>query len=223
MGRRSGSTIDRPLTLGDLDTLALRESPGSAGSRIMAETLERFADATGTDGEVSRAELLAAAAEQWQLAGEDDRAIAVFGEAARDGSVTRVDPRAQIATVLHECGRDDEARSVLRDVPLRGRHGAHCLFYVGALYAALGELDEAHRWLTKGVLLAQKHPDRLGLTFLLVARHDVRRELGLPHDDFDEVVDAVEDQPEQLQRELVHELTATTQDDELTVIDLFSA
>jgi len=73
-----------------------------------------------------------------------------------------------IALAYANAGQRDKAREVLSDLLARDSRGEHVVEYrIAAVYEALGERDEAFRWLTKDV------DDRDGLgSWLMWLNHD---------------------------------------------------
>ena len=65
---------------------------------------------TYDSGEVSRAAILALAAEEWRQAGQPATALDRYQQALDDGGEVAVDPRAGIVDTLFELERPDEAR-----------------------------------------------------------------------------------------------------------------
>ncbi|MEV4252865.1 tetratricopeptide repeat protein, partial [Spirillospora sp. NPDC049652] len=96
--------------LDDLEFDTLRTGDHIAAARRLAE----LADAVS--GGVSRANVLLRAGEQWQHAGEHDRAAQFYRRAVEDGGETYGDPRAYLADALFELGRVPEARALVSDI-----------------------------------------------------------------------------------------------------------
>ncbi|MQA93393.1 MAG: tetratricopeptide repeat protein [Streptosporangiales bacterium] len=156
--------------------------------------MTRLAEGILPEGEPSRAEVLARAGEQWQLAGDPARAVQLFRQAIADGGRTGIDPRASLADALFEVGEAAEARDVLAALRAEPRLSpATCLTAAETLMAQ-GDLRATQDWATEGVRAA--HGGECGpegvelLGQLLRLRFRCRSDLGLPEDDYDRMLDA---------------------------------
>lgn len=114
------------------------------------------------------------------------------GDSGEDESRREV----ELAQRLFGIGRDEEAMEVLSDVRPRLLDDPDAACYLRSVLVANGHADTALRWLTAALarLLDESggRPDA-AVTEVLVAvhvgRYALRRELGLPVDSFDEVVE----------------------------------
>lgn len=179
--------------LNDLDALEF-DAARSGDHAAAAERMMRLADGTTSDGEPSRAEVLARAGEQWQLAGDPHRAVTLYRQAIADGGRTGVDPRASLADALFEADEAGEAREVLAALRAEPRLSpATCLTAAETLMAQ-GDLRATADWATEGVRVArggQSGPEGVELLGqLLRLRFRCRSDLGLPEDDYDRMLDA---------------------------------
>jgi hypothetical protein len=160
-------------------------------ARLPAPQLARLLEERARDlppGAPGRAAWLAHAGERWQMAGDLGRAKACLEEAVRDGGKAYLDPRAELLDVLLELddtGRVDELLAELRRDLATGRTGGPVHPFVGETLELHGHLEEAHRWFSAG--LSSRHEDRDDEIVCLNGRFRVRRQLGLPRDEYDEV------------------------------------
>lgn len=139
-------------------------------------------------GAPGRAAWLAHAGEQWELEGDLGRARACYEEAARDGGVTYIDPRAEMLNVLFELGeisRVDQLLGELRHDLRAGWEGRYVHAFVGESLELHGRLDEALRWFSQGLTHAQRDDPEIVDIGCLNGRYRVRRALGLPEDRYD--------------------------------------
>jgi tetratricopeptide (TPR) repeat protein len=181
--------IPTPTTYAELD--ALLADPDTGSNSDFAEQFEAMAAAPALDGsELSRAELLATAAQLRQVDGETDRALELLRDAAADGSATRLPVASQVAYVHLQAGRPDEARAAVADLRPKDVSALNGLLYAGEVFETLGDLEAAHRWYTRGVVLAERRGESFPGGLFLTARHRVRSAMGLDHDEYDEAADA---------------------------------
>lgn len=156
-----------------------------------AERLARLAE-SGEFAQLSRAEVLVRAGEQWQMAGHAGAAAELYRRAVDDGGKVSGDARSYLADALFELGRDDEARSLIGR--LRADQPADPVVYhcVAETLEARRDLQGAHDWATAGValVLSGEEKPHFALDLLLRARFRVRRDLGLAEDDYDAMLDA---------------------------------
>jgi hypothetical protein len=142
---------------------------------------------TYDSGEVSRAAILALAAEEWRQAGQPATALDRYQQALDDGGEVAVDPRAGIVDTLFELERPDEARQMINVI--RGSDVIDPLtsLSVAETLAAYGDLAGAHQWATEGVRAGSLEEDTRDA--LLRTRYRIRVDLGLPEDDLDALLD----------------------------------
>lgn len=157
-------------------------------ARKLEEDLTRYPE--------ERGEILIEAAGAWQRAGEYDRAIALLDEAVTLGGEDGGAARVELADLLFELDRDDEAAAQL--AALRREHPASVMPYhlAAELLEHRGDLREALIWFTMAASrltdqeLAQV--DELGLLSyannILAGRRRVRRALEMPDDELDRLV-----------------------------------
>lgn len=137
-----------------------------------------------------RASLLIAAGEHWQMSGAFDEARRCFELARADGGESATDPLANLCSLALELGDETEATRLIAELRALVRAGSgtvsSCL-HLGETLASYGRLREAHRWFTIPLTWAQDEGDLD--YFCLIARHRVRRELGLPPDRLDVIAE----------------------------------
>ncbi len=175
--------------LDEVEELATRMSTAR-----LAQTLEERADALAP-GVSGRAAWLCHAGERWEMADDLERAKACFEEAVRDGGEAYVDPRAQLVNVLLDLGETQRADELL--VELR-RDVAEGKAAPGPVYEFVGEalelhdrLEEALRWFSWGLTSAHREDPEEVDHGCLNGRFRVRRQLGLPHDRYDELCEEI--------------------------------
>ncbi|MFC5180549.1 tetratricopeptide repeat protein [Actinomadura harenae] len=192
--------------LDDLEFDTLRTGDHIAAARRLAE----LADAVS--GGVSRANVLLRAGEQWQHAGEHDRAAQFYRRAVEDGGETYGDPRAYLADALFELGHVAEARALVRDIRSDEPRDPEVYRAVSETLYAHGDVLGAHEWSTTGVDVVLALRDRAAgrrpagpggeavdvddaalaedsLEALLRLRYRARMDLGRPEDDYDAMLD----------------------------------
>jgi tetratricopeptide (TPR) repeat protein len=168
--------------LDDLEFDTLRTGDHAAAARRFLELAETVS------GGVSRASLLLRAGEQWQHAGEHDRAAETYRAAIEDGGETYGDPRIYLAGALFELDRRDEARALIDQVGADGPQDPEVHRAVAELLYEQGELQGAHEWSTKGADIARSaDPD--SLEGLLRIRYRTRIDLRRPEDEYDAMLD----------------------------------
>ncbi|MFC4912451.1 tetratricopeptide repeat protein [Actinomadura gamaensis] len=144
--------------LDDLEFDTLRTGDHIAAARRLAE----LADAVS--GGVSRANVLLRAGEQWQHAGDHDRAALFYRRAVEDGGDTYGDPRAYLADALFELGRVPEARALVNDIRADAPRDPEVYRAVAETLYAHGDVLGAHEWASRGVdvVLAFREGARTG-------------------------------------------------------------
>ncbi|GAA5074795.1 tetratricopeptide repeat protein [Thermocatellispora tengchongensis] len=150
----------------------------------LARQLDELAQSY-VSGDVSRAAILALAAEEWRQAGQPARALDCFQRAVDDGGEVAVDPRAGIADTLFELDRPDEARQIIAKIHSEGTASPATILNIAETLAAYGDLKAAHEWATQGVLLFTPGDENPEHAALLRARYRIRLDLGLPEDELD--------------------------------------
>jgi hypothetical protein len=165
-----------------------------------AEEYERLAEQYPED----REELLREAADAWRSAGEHDRSLALYERLLdpESGGCQEADViDAWRIDTLWEAGREEEARAAAAAFRARHPRDAAAWSLVAEVFESVNETTTAAEWYTAGVthvlgagapvtadLVDQSHHS-FGLEELLIGRHRVRRLLGEPHDDWDDVAD----------------------------------
>ncbi|XRQ09759.1 tetratricopeptide repeat protein [Actinomadura welshii] len=195
--------------LDDLEFDTLRTGDHISAARRLAELAE------SVSGGVSRANVLLRAGEQWQHAGNHDRAAELYRKALEDGGETYGDPRAYLADALFELGRRDEARTLVDQIRADKPRDPEVYRAVAEVLYAQGDATGAHEWATSGadVVLALRDravgtgvsgaadaeeftpgPDDVAiaedsLEALLRLRYRARIDLGRGEDDYDALLD----------------------------------
>ncbi|MQA84163.1 MAG: tetratricopeptide repeat protein [Streptosporangiales bacterium] len=191
------------MTLDDIDELEF-EAARTGDYVAVAERLEWLADTAGDVGDdaVSRAELLMRAGAQWQLANRPERAAEQYRRALDDGGRTAVDPRAYLADALFDLSREGEARRLIAQIRAEGPTDPELHNFLAETLEAQRDLEGAHEWATAGLELVRgpgQAPWGL-LDSLLRARYRVRREMRLPEDEHDLMLDAMLDEEDRQAR-----------------------
>ena len=188
----------RPRTQDDLDaTYHPGQTPEQ--SRAMARQLEAWAAAGTRPGdEVNTADLLVCAGEQLVRIGDAPEAVRLLRRAVKTGEPVEPDVRCYLHHALLAVGDADAARELSGQVRRDHPPDVDVYLLIGEDYELHGDLREAHRWLTLGVRRALddvEDADEVAEDYaaaqaaqLLVARRRVRRELGMPADEWDELV-----------------------------------
>lgn len=142
--------------LDDLEFDTLRTGDHISAARRLSELAE------SVSGGVSRANVLLRAGEQWQHAGDHDRAAELYRKAIEDGGETYGDPRAYLADALFELGEGDSARSLVEEIRADAPRDPEVYRAVAEVLYAQGDATGAHDWATTGadVILALR--DRAG-------------------------------------------------------------
>lgn len=201
-GRRNGRNKNRARASRSAPAFHPSGPPAPATCAQTAQECEKLAEQHPED----REELLMEAADAWGDSGEHDRAIAVYERLLDPDSGGCSDPDLvdafRIGT-LWDAGRDEEARSAA--VAFRRRHPRHAgaWNFVAEAFEAFDGAAVAAEWYTVGVThtlgagapvtvdAVEADPQYYDLEMLVIGRHRVRRLLGEPHDDWDEVADVL--------------------------------
>ncbi|MFG2130045.1 SEC-C metal-binding domain-containing protein [Streptomyces sp. NPDC048751] len=149
--------------------------------------------------------MLLEAADAWSEAGDYDRALDIYARLLNGnaeggtGEPDLVD--AYRINTLWDAGRDEDARAAAREFRKRHPRHAGAWNFVAESFEAREETDTAAEWFTAGVTHAlgagtpvtvetvEASPEQYDVEMLLIGRHRVRRLLGEPHDDWDDVAD----------------------------------
>ena len=143
-------------------------------------------------GNMSRAEAYLRAGEQWLLADEPEVAADRFQQAMADGGETFADPRAPLARALFALGRGDEGQALISQLDREGDEGARdprTCDLVAELLAEQGDMDGALHWATAGADECRRRGDTAELRLLLSLRYRIRHDLGMPEDEYDQLLD----------------------------------
>ncbi|MET7356262.1 SEC-C metal-binding domain-containing protein [Streptomyces mirabilis] len=166
-----------------------------------AEELEALARKYPQDQE----EILTEAAEFYSRAGQHEKALALYQHVLDADCEDPYLVQAFRMDTLWDAGRTDEARAAAKD--LRRQHPADAGPWniVAETFESADELHDAADYFTAGVthLLGPAAPltvdavreamDATGIEMLVIGRHRVRRRLGQPHDDLDQLAHALYD------------------------------
>lgn len=155
-----------------------------------AERLERAAERYPEDAE----HLLLRAAAHHELADNRERASALYdGLLAAEAPDDPVLIRALKAANLWEYGHEAEARAIITGVRSASPRTPAPWTVVAEALEAHDELQEAHDTFTEAavLLIDRTTPPPYASRALLFGRHRVRRLLGVPHDDWDQLADSL--------------------------------
>lgn len=147
-----------------------------------------------------RGEILLEAAEQWKVAGEPDRAIALWRELIEAGGEDAGYARHGLVELYFEQGRDPEAWEQLLSLEDDAVHGGPAGL-IAELLAERGDDEAALSWYNKAI--AALDADQVAAIGtpgdgpsvhapLFFGRQECRRRLGLPTDEWDRVADVAE-------------------------------
>ncbi|HEY3975856.1 MAG TPA: tetratricopeptide repeat protein [Streptosporangiaceae bacterium] len=162
------------------------------------------ATATETAG-MPRAEAFLRAGEQYLMADDPTAAVGGFRRAMADGGPVFVDPRVGLARALFQLGRDAEALALIGRLKAEGPADPRVCDLVAELLVDRADLQGGLEWATAGVelclrLAAEERSqdggpaadgDESELRLLLSLRYRIRNDLGLPEDNYDEMLDEV--------------------------------
>jgi hypothetical protein len=146
------------------------------------------------DAGMSPAALLVSAGEHLSGAGDHPAAVDLFRHAVASGGHVPPDVRCYLHHGLLEAGDRDGARQVAEELRHEGPVDGDVYLFIGEDYELADDLREAHRWFTRGVLWSvpqiEEGDDDASdeAVVLMMARSRVRRSLGLPLDEYDELV-----------------------------------
>jgi predicted Zn-dependent protease len=171
----------------------------ASGDHASAARQMSLLAAAGTDtGGMPRAEAFLRAAEQWMLADDPAEAVAGFRRAMEEGGPLFVEPRVPLARALFQLGKDDEAQAIISDLKADGPTDPRICDMVAEVLVERSDLVSALEWATAGVRLClaqggEAQPgvaaDKSELRLLLSLRYRIRNDLGLPEDDYDQLLD----------------------------------
>ena len=159
--------------------------------RRAALRMNHLAATADQTGNMSRAEAYLRAGEQWLLADEPAVAAERFEQAMADGGETFADPRAPLARALFALGQRDEARALISQLDREGEgtRDPRTCDLVAELLAEQGDMDGALHWATAGADECKRRGDSAELRLLLSLRYRIRHDLGMPEDEYDQLLD----------------------------------
>ena len=166
----------------EIESICLTGSPAERVV-ILRKRIEDF-----EHGEHGRAEFLTSLAGELNLVEDFDGAREASLAAIEDGGPTDLDPRCGLLMNELDAGDDERADTLLAELLVRVRAGSlgsvECEWIAGSLEQA-GRLRQSLRWFT--IPLLDVHPDDIEDVDMpaLHGRYRVRRELGLPLDNYD--------------------------------------
>ena len=174
------------------DVLDAMERIDFSTSPTKAEEFEAMA-ASLTTGEHGRVSFLLAAGEHRQMRGEHGEARRLYDAAIADGGESPGAPLAQLLSLALETGDDARATDCtaqLRDLSRADRLVPDDYHRVGDVFRGHGRLRDALRWFS--IPLSSVDPEDVDdlAWWCLLGRRQVREELGLPRDRYDQVADA---------------------------------
>lgn len=169
------------------------EAARSGDHAWAAQRMVELSEKVRAQSDVSRAEALTRAGEQWEIAGEPERAVELFRLAIADGGSTWLDARAYLTGALFRLGRESEARELVEQLWRDRPADPKVHQWVAEALVDVGDLADAQRWATAGVeccLHGERSGDNaLDLQTLLRIRYRARVDLGLPEDDLDRMLE----------------------------------
>lgn len=163
----------------------------AAAARFEAWAQERHPE----DDDVSPASLLVSAGEILSRVGDRDAATALFRRAVDAEGSAPPDARCYLHQALLDAGDVDGARGLADELRRERPPDGDVYVFIGENYELSGDLREAHRWMTMGLLRMEGQIGIRGdaaATFaaaLAQSRYRVRRELELPLDEGDALVE----------------------------------
>jgi predicted Zn-dependent protease len=187
--------VRRPLSLDDVDELCARARTPEEHRRVAAQLAAWAEEVRSGDDDVSPASLLANAGEQLSRIGDHDAALEMLHRAVGAEGQVPPDVRCYLHHGLLDVGDVAGARRLADELRRERPADSDVYLFIGEDYELSGDLGEAHRWLTMGLLrmLARAGDDEddlavRGAAVLVRARYRVRRALDLPVDEYDELV-----------------------------------
>jgi hypothetical protein len=185
--------VREPLTQDDVDEVVMAaRSPEE--HRAAAAQLEAWANQTHpADADVTPASLLVSAGEQLSLADDHASALRLFERAVAAEGESVPDVRCYLHNGLLQVGDTARAHRVAEEIRRSRLTDPDVYLFVGEGYELAGDLAEANRWLTLGLMKVlhqveeddQNELSGIGTLILLAARRRVRRTLGFPPDEYD--------------------------------------
>jgi tetratricopeptide (TPR) repeat protein len=170
--------------LDDLEFATIRSGDHAAAARRLVELSEEVS------GGVPRAEVLVRAGQQWQHAGDHERAVELYQRAIEDGGAPGADPLVCLADAYFELDRAEDARHLLDQISASAPTDPDVHRSVAELLYEQGDLVGAHEWATTGADLVRTSGDAGDdLEGLLRTRYRCRLDLGWPEDHYDVLLD----------------------------------
>ena len=155
--------------------------------------------ATGAEtAGMPRAEAYLRAAEQWMLADDPAEAVDGFRRAIAEGGPAFVEPQVSLARALFQLGKDAEAQAIIGSLKPDSPTDPRICDIMAELLVERSDLVSALDWATAGVRLyltqsdgakPRAAEDKSELRLLLSLRYRIRNDLGLPEDDYDQLLD----------------------------------
>ncbi|MFB6556085.1 SEC-C metal-binding domain-containing protein [Streptomyces sp. NPDC056405] len=164
---------------------------GTEAAAAMEESADRYPE--------YREETLREAASEWALAKEFHRALAIYDRLLKEGCEEPEMVRAYRAEALWDTGRAEEARTAIAELRARHPKDPGPWHYVAELLESKDEPRAAAEWFTAGITHAigpgtpltaasvEGAERAMEIEQLVTGRHRVRRLLGEPHDDCDDL------------------------------------
>ena len=180
----------KPLNQDDVEDVVL-SARSPAEHRAAAAQLGAWAEETHPeDEEVTPAWLLVSAGEELALAEDHEGALQLFERAVVAEGEAVPDVRCYLHNGLLRAGQADRTRALAEEVRRSRPADPDVYLFIGEGYELVGDLPEANRWFTLGLMRVVREVGEEGLTdfrmvFLLNARRRVRQTLGFPPDEYD--------------------------------------
>lgn len=192
------------LSTEDIDRIAAEASESETPETLAAALVAAVDDGRLADA-ADAGYALTVAAEITADTDEPEVAIALAERAIeaceRAGDTSTSHPMAVRADALFLADRDEEAMTQLAVLRARLTEDPDAAMLIGEVLVANGQAEVAEEWLTEALdTVLQRHEELESsdpaydhvamITFeVLQARHGVRHELGLPHDEYDDLAD----------------------------------
>ncbi|PYG00933.1 hypothetical protein SAMN05216184_10289 [Georgenia satyanarayanai] len=188
-----------PITEDDVDELEF----STPDHRRVAERLIKWGDEPHPRDELSPRELLTAAGEQLELAGDPESAEAVYRRAVLAEGMSELDPRSHLMALLLERGDTEEA--LVLDTQLRRSRPADAATYeyMADVWADHGEDRRALGWVTRGILVHEEGSafSDTDVAMLCLMRWRIRERQGQEPDDYDLVGIGMDERLDRTQEE----------------------
>ncbi|MFP5345571.1 MAG: SEC-C metal-binding domain-containing protein, partial [Actinomycetes bacterium] len=139
------------------------------------------------DDEVTRAELMVEAGQQLALVGDHESALTAYRGAVETGEEVVPDARCFVFSALLTLGHREEAEQLNQELRRARLSQPAAFLFMGEHCEEAGLLDEANRWFTKGVLRWGREGKTAVGRVLIQSRWRVRKAIGFPPDEFDEL------------------------------------